>query len=279
VSRILARGVRVIGGQPQVGLTAAQGLVLELDCPLWQPNINKRSIQKLQRVQNEGLRIVTDSHKRASIDHLHAETQMLTVSQHIDLLSTQYLANSLQHDHPSHAVVTLPPGPRKMKQTLFSKNYDAIRQHFRDNVILTSTYKKVISSFHTSAVSKALCASTRNKVLGEYLPSINPIEDTLVRSHCCALTQLRSRDFYHLQFYQYFINKTDDNLCPECRTASHLTRHLFKCPAFPTNLSVKDLCYQPREVATFFSNLLSFIHNLYPVTPLHLLPIPPEPPP
>jgi hypothetical protein len=93
--------------------------VVELDCPLWQPNISKTNIEKLQKVQNEAFRIVMGCHKKTSIDHLHAETQMLKVGEHIDLLSSQFLVNTFQRDHPSHAVVTLPQGPRTKKETLY----------------------------------------------------------------------------------------------------------------------------------------------------------------
>jgi hypothetical protein len=174
------------------------------------------------------------------------------------LVSTQILANSLQHDHPSHLVVTLSPGPRSMKQTLFSKNHNAISQHLNDCIVLASTYKKVISNLHTSAVSKALCASIPNNVLGEHSPSINPIEETIVCSHPTTLTQLRSGECHCLKSYLHAINKVDDDLCPECGTESHSIRHLFDCPSFPTDLKVKNLWTRPCEAATFFFDFLSF---------------------
>jgi hypothetical protein len=85
-------------------------------------------------------------------------------------------------------------------------------------------YKKVISGLHTTAVSKALCASTPNKVLGEYPPRINPEEETLAHAHPCALTQLHSGECHHLRTYLHAndaIDKADDNLCPEYGSASH----------------------------------------------------------
>jgi hypothetical protein len=110
-----------------------------------------------------------------------------------------------------------------MKQTLFSKNYDSISQHLYDGVILSSTYRKVISNLHTSAVYKALCPSTPNRVLGVHLPSINPIEETLVHSHCGTLTQLRSGERHRLKSCLHAINKAEDDLCPESGTASQST--------------------------------------------------------
>ena len=49
------------------------------------------SIRKIQRTQNEALMIITGSHKMSIIDHLHSETEMLQVEDHLNLLSAQYL--------------------------------------------------------------------------------------------------------------------------------------------------------------------------------------------
>jgi hypothetical protein len=248
--------------------------VLEFDCPIWQPIIKKTNVQKLQRVQNVGLRIVTCSQKRASIDYLHAETQMLRVDQHI-LISTQFLANIFQRDHPFHVVMTLPPDRRSMKETLYSKNIETVRPHLHDGVILAGNYKRVIKHLHTSAVSKALCASSLNKVLGLYPPSVSAEEETLTRCHCCTLNQLHSGECHRLHSYQFSIRKAKDDLCPECCTASYATSNLFECTFFPNNLKKWDIWYHPREAAIFISNLPLFIHHLPPVAPL-LLPILPS---
>ena len=45
----------------------------------------------------------------------------MSVEDHLNMLNTQFLVNSLRASHPSHAVVTAPSGPRKMKETLHSK--------------------------------------------------------------------------------------------------------------------------------------------------------------
>ena len=50
---------------------------------------------KIQRAQNEALRIITGSHKMSSIDHIHSETKMLQVEDHLNLLSAQYLVQCL----------------------------------------------------------------------------------------------------------------------------------------------------------------------------------------
>ena len=41
--------------------------------PVWSTNSSDTSLGKIQRTQNEALRIITGSHKMSSIDHLHSE--------------------------------------------------------------------------------------------------------------------------------------------------------------------------------------------------------------
>ena len=59
--------------------------------PVWSINASETNIGKIQRAQNEALRIITGSHKMSSIDHIHSETKLLQVEDHLNLLSAQYL--------------------------------------------------------------------------------------------------------------------------------------------------------------------------------------------
>ena len=45
--------------------------------PVWSINASETNIGKIQRAQNEALRIITGSHRMSSIDHIHSETKML----------------------------------------------------------------------------------------------------------------------------------------------------------------------------------------------------------
>ena len=44
--------------------------------PVWITNASDTSLERIQRTQNEALRIITGSHKMSSIDHLHSETKI-----------------------------------------------------------------------------------------------------------------------------------------------------------------------------------------------------------
>ena len=76
--------------------------------PVWSTNASDTSLGKIQRTQNEALRIITGSHKMSSIDHLHSETKMLLVEDHMNLLSAQYLVHCLDTENVCHHITTSP---------------------------------------------------------------------------------------------------------------------------------------------------------------------------
>jgi hypothetical protein len=54
-----------------------------------------------------------------------------------------------------------------------------------------------------------------------------------------------------LKSYMARIDPKVHNICPDCNSPGHTTKHLFECSAKPTNLTPKDLWLQPIETATF----------------------------
>ena len=63
-------------------------LIANYAAPVWSTNASKSNIGDIQRAQNEVLRIITGSHKMSSIDHLHSETEMLQVEDHLNPLKS-----------------------------------------------------------------------------------------------------------------------------------------------------------------------------------------------
>ena len=267
------------GHQKETLLTTYKSIIqpiINYAAPIWYPNASVSSIRKLQNIQNAALRIVTGCHKKSPVQHLHTETKMLPVDKHLDLLCTQFLANTLRPLHVLHTRVTTPPGPRKMKETLYSKSCHSLQQHLHDGIIPQGNYKKVISSLHSAAVASTICEAGPNSVLGLWPPSIDKSELSLLRPHRSTLAQLRSGYCVSLRSYLFSIGRAENSLCPKCRAAHHDPPHLFNCPAYPTNLTVWDLWACPRETAAFLTSLPSFSH-LPPVSPPPPA-IPPEPP-
>ena len=61
------------------------------------PSTSKYLIHKLQNIQNSALRIATGCIKMTSIDHLHEETKMPPIQDHLSLFSSKYLSPELSN--------------------------------------------------------------------------------------------------------------------------------------------------------------------------------------
>ena len=241
--------------------------------PVWFPNITASSLDKLQVVQNNALRIATGCVKRTDMHHLHDETQVLPVSHHLALLCSQFFARALQLQHPSRGVVTSPSGPRTMKQTLYSRFHHRVEPYTVNGTVPPDTYRNTIRSIHTDAISQLLASYRDNKVLS-FRPTVVASEErSLPRPHRVTLSRLRSGCSPALNSYLMAIQSptTQSELCPSCRSEPHTTNHLFQCSAHPTPLSTVDLWERPVAAVDFLSGL-PFI-NLPARRP------PPEPPP
>ena len=244
--------------------------------PIWFPNTSPTNINRLQTLQNTALRIATGCVKMTPIGHLHAETKLLPVSDHLSLLSSQFLARALQPFHPSHSLVTTPPGPRNMKHTLQSRFFPRVSPYTVNGVIPPEQYRETIAAIHSEAVHRSIAELPNNAVLGEGAPPVAVEETSLPRPHRSALSQLRSGCCSSLSSFLALLERGRSNLCPSCGTAPKTTNHLFSCPIHPTNLVVRDLWDRPRLVANFLASLPFF--NLPPIPPPPPEP-PPEPPP
>ena len=241
--------------------------------PVWFPNISKESIKRLQVIQNAALKIGTGCHKKASEAHIHMESKILPVADSLALLCSQFLASALRPQHPSHQVVTQPPGPRSMKATLQSKFLPAIHHLLTGGITPPDEYNSIISTIHTEMVSNVIQNSGPNPVLQAPPPPVDDTERTLPRAHRATLSQLRSGWCSDLYTYKSEIDETVNPLCPSCGLTSHTTAHLFQCPAHPTDLKVEDLLERPVRAAYFVSTLPFF--DRLPELPRP----PPEPPP
>ena len=226
--------------------------------PIVFPLYSNSSLHRLQLVQNRALRLVTGCHNASAVDHLHAETEILPVGDHLELLSAQYLAGASNPNHPAHRIVNLPPGHRSMKKTLRSKVGHLVEPYLVNGVVPAGAYKPTIDGIHTKVVQEARNKSSANRVLGTPAPRIDDSESSLSRPTRAVLAQLRSGHCAKLQDFQLRIGKVASDNCPECRLFSDSAEHLFSCPAHPTSLSPEDLWRQPREVASHLSSFTAF---------------------
>ena len=96
--------------------------IANYDAPGWSTNAGESNIGKIQCAHNEALRIITGSHKMSSIDHIHSETKMLQVEDHLNLLSVQYLVQCLDTENVCHHITKMDLPPREMKETIFNRH-------------------------------------------------------------------------------------------------------------------------------------------------------------
>jgi hypothetical protein len=229
--------------------------VISYACPVWFPNLAQGHVDRLQVVQNKALRIATGAHVMSHIDHLHSETEVLPVGEHLSMLCSQYLANTLRPHHPSHATVNTPPGPRDQK---WSRFLPRVAPFLLGGVMPEDTYRPSIKALHTSSVREYLDGRRQNKVLDSHPPPVDPSELELDRTTRATLSQLRSGYCRRLLDYQKRIGKAPSDRCPECGRAQHTVEHLFKCRSHPTDLRPVDLWARPREVADYLTTTPSF---------------------
>ena len=244
--------------------------------PIWSLNASPSSIKSLQTVQNSACRIASGCHASTPIDHLHAETKLLKVREHLDIICTQFLAVSLHPEHPSFQTVRADSGPRPMKHTLQSRYLRELRE-LTDDGALTEDGSIMDPAaarrqIHTRAVANSIAARADNRVLNAPAPDVAEEEQELPRKTRRTLAQLRSGECMALNSYLHKVGWSDTPLCPCCRSEEHTTQHLFDCPAHQTEREPIDLWLRP-ILSTDFLRTLPFMDLPETRRP------PPEPPP
>ena len=69
---------------------------------IWSPNASETNIDKLQIVQNTALRIATGCTHDTNTQHLHDETNVLPIHQHLQLHASQIRQKAQHPTHPLH---------------------------------------------------------------------------------------------------------------------------------------------------------------------------------
>ena len=142
--------------------------------PVWSTNASDTSLEKIQGTQNEALKIITVRCQKR-IDHLHSETKMLLVKDHLILLSAQYLVHFQDTENVCHHITTMDHPPRDMKETLFTRHNQTVVP------LLANTKKASLHAVHTSFVNTAIDNMMDNRVLNYRPPPINDEETYLTR--------------------------------------------------------------------------------------------------
>ena len=203
--------------------------VLDYASPAWAPSASQTAHKKLQTIQNSALRIITGCTQTTPIEHLHAETKVLKLHEHLDMRGTQFLATAVHNpNHPCHYMHNKLPTPRHIKNTPH-KHYSNILTSLSppDN---PQNYTKHI---HTHLTRRALQSRGPNTLLGHPPPDIDKTETQLSRHHRVHLSRLRCGHHPSLHTYKHRLDATHSDTCPHCQAAPHTTTHIMEdCTAW-----------------------------------------------
>src|SRR4029077_19446839 len=148
----------------------------------------------LQTTQNSALRIITGCTADTNIEHLHIETKILPLSNHIKLHASQLRQKSQLPTHPLHNLVPQPTGLREMKETIFdnwSGKTITIKKDNNKNPT-TELITQNLKAIHTIAVDECIQSYKPNPILAQPAPNTNPSEQSLPRRMRRVLAQLRA---------------------------------------------------------------------------------------
>jgi hypothetical protein len=224
--------------------------------PAWAPAVAKSNLDRLQVAQNGCLRTATGCVKSTQVQHLHDETKVLPIRDHLNMIGTQFIAKIYNPAHPNHNLTSLPRRSRHMKQTpyhYYNQQYAAAHPPHGDGV-------NTKNFLHTHFTQKSISNAEVNKLLNTRPPLINKEELNLTRQQRTTLSRLRSGQDFHpgLNTYQNKLNSTVAPHCPQCPGRRETVKHLIiDCDHYTTarrrwNLgSLRDLWERPVAVAGF----------------------------
>ena len=177
---------------------------------IWHPHTCNSNLLSLRAIQNKALRIIPGSLTMPPIHHIHTETKILPVKEHLDMVCKQFLIGGLRPSHPSHHYVTQPSQPQAAQRfpTLQSRYLPEIQQYLTNNQTTPDEYKDIIKDIHTSTKETYRRRAPPDKVLNMAPPEIDREEDQLPRHFRTTLSQLRSVYCSRLLNYRHPV-------CPE----------------------------------------------------------------
>src|SRR6478609_5210346 len=76
--------------------------IIEYGNTLWSPIISESNLNKIQTTQNTALRITTGCTADTNIQHLHTETEILPLRNHVKLHASQLRQKAQLSTHPLH---------------------------------------------------------------------------------------------------------------------------------------------------------------------------------
>ena len=215
------------------------------------PNASETNIDKLQIVQNTALRIATGCTHDTNTQHLHDETNVLPIHQHLQLHASQIRQKAQHPTHPLHKLTIHPHTPRLKKQTTFNNTNYTTNIDTHPDTVTQQQISVNSTQIHTNIVQSHLMQRNHNKLIHQHAPKISPSELSLPRETRRTLTQLRTNKSPILISYLHKVDETHhpSTLCPLCKTHPHTIDHIFNCTHLYTSSNILDLWISPERVA------------------------------
>ena len=152
-------------------------------------------INKLQVMPNATLRTAIGCTQDTNIHHLHDETLILPIHEHLQLHASQYKQKT---QHPSHLLQKLTPyfNTPRQKTPFLTTNIPT-----NPHTIATTDIKTNMRHIHTYIVARHLATRGNNKILRTPPPHIISSDEILPRLIRRTLAQLRINKSLFLKSY------------------------------------------------------------------------------
>jgi hypothetical protein len=176
--------------------------ILEYASSIWSPLVSDTNTQKLQTIQNAALRTITGCTRDTNSQHLHEETKIIPIKEHLNLLEIQYHNKTLNQNHPLHTLNIHSPNKRNIRPSIFNSSYNNPNlENYDPSLFDHNKIRNLNTEAHTAAVDLYLNARDLNKILKTPAPPIHQSETSLDRHTRTTLSQLRTNKSPLL--YQY----------------------------------------------------------------------------
>jgi len=149
--------------------------ILEYANSVWSPIISNSNIKKIQTVQYSALRIITGCTADTNTQHLHEETKILSVEEHLTLLASQFKQKTYDPSHPLHPLLMQPPTPRPMKQNIFNQDCIYTKEILEEPILSTDLMNACCKQIHTDFVQIHLANRKPNKLLNSVPPDTSTL--------------------------------------------------------------------------------------------------------
>ena len=218
-----------------------------------QPLLKDTNLDKLQKTQNAALRTATGCTKTTRTDHVHQETKVLKIQDHMDMRGTHAYTSYTDPQHPLHYLTQERPLNRNIRKTpahYYSTLYNTLPPTPQNTSLRTH--------IHTHFTNRGITRMQPNTILDKHPPPISDEELTLSREERVHLSRLRCGHHPALPSYTKRINLTDTDTCTLCNNAEGNLEHIIlHCPHIQTHRlryniqSLEHLWTRPVEVYNF----------------------------